>query len=87
MTSQKNMKKIFLNRKIQKLFLPLALVFVVPAWLMVRSDASSPLVYPLLILAMVFFVLDRAFKPRTMEKLEKEQAHEQKMLTDNTFNR
>lgn len=66
------MKKYLLNRKIQKLFLPVAFVCILPLWfLLVRGSAHVPgTVYALGALAALSFILDRFFKPWETERAE-----------------
>lgn len=65
-------KKYLLNRKIQKLFLPIAFVCILPLWvLLARDSAHVPgAVYALGALAALAFILDRFFKPWETERAE-----------------
>ena len=66
------MKKFFLQRKVQKSFLMLAFVCLIPMWLMLNQGVEDiPTgVYILGALAAVFFILDRFFKPWETERAE-----------------
>jgi len=66
------MKNFLLNRKVQKLFLPASFVCLFPLWLLlIRGAGNIPTaVYGLGILAAIFFILDRFFKPWEMERAE-----------------
>jgi hypothetical protein len=66
------MKKYLLSRKIQKLFLPIAFVCLLPLWfLLVRNSSHIPAaVYALGGIAALSFILDRFFKPWETERAE-----------------
>ena len=65
------MKKYLLNRKVQKFFLPASAVCLFPLWLTLLQKKEVPLLVAVLgILAVVFFVLDRFFKPWELERAE-----------------
>ena len=66
------MKKFLLNTKVHKAFLPLALVCILPLWLTLLNKITPPLpVYIIGGFGFFFFLLDRIFKPRELERAEK----------------
>lgn len=69
----KSLRSFFLNRKVQKTFIFLSFLCLVPMWLMLRRGMETlpAVVYVLGALAVVFFVLDRAFKPWENDRAEK----------------
>ena len=75
------MKKFFLQRKVQKSFLMLAFVCLIPMWLMLNQGVEDiPTgVYILGALAAVFFILDRLFKPWETERAEAKMEKAQKI--------
>ncbi len=69
------MKKLLENRKIQKLFLPLAFLCILAVWCVAMwADPFHPLCYMALALGLIFYILDRQLKPREHERAERRQA-------------
>ena len=75
------MKKFFLQRKVQKSFLMLAFVCLIPMWLMLNQGVEDiPTgVYILGALSAVFFILARLFKPWETERAEAKMEKAQKI--------
>lgn len=67
------MRRFLLNRRVQKLFLPLALTCIVPIWVLLKQGAAglSLPVYLLAGLGAALFLLDRIFKPWELERAER----------------
>ena len=77
------MKKLLENRKLQKLFLPLALLCIIPVWVMLRNGAQPGVpVYCLAALGVLFFLLDRIFKPRELERAERKLEETKEALSE-----
>ena len=68
------MRKLLENRKIQKLFLPLAFVFILIVWCAAKwGNPFNPICDISAALGIVFFILDRQLKPREHERAERRQ--------------
>ena len=66
------MKNFLLNTKVHKTFLPIALVCILPLWLtLLRKGTPSLPLYIIGGIGFFFFILDRIFKPRELERAEK----------------
>lgn len=67
------MKRFLKKRKVQKLYLPLAFVCIIPLWTLLRQGnaAISAAAYLLAGLGALFFLLDRIFKPWETARAEK----------------
>ena len=67
------MKKLISDPRIQKCFLPLSLVCILPLWLMLirRAEHIPAIAYVLAAAAFVLFCLDRILKPWDRERAEK----------------
>jgi len=66
------MKKFLENRKLHKIFLPIALVCILPIWLiLLRGGTPSLPIYIIAGIGMVSFLMDRILKPRELERAEK----------------
>ena len=75
------MKKLLLNRNVQKCFLPLSCVCLLPLWIMLRREVTPiPFFVKLLgVLAVLFFILNVQLKPWEMERAEKRQREAEEM--------
>lgn len=66
------MKKFLENRKAHKIFLPLALVCILPIWLILLNGGTPSVpIYIIAGLGFIFFIIDRILKPRELERAEK----------------
>ena len=66
------MKAFLENRKAHKIFLPLALVCILPIWLILLNGGTPSVpVYIIAGLGFIFFLIDRILKPRELERAEK----------------
>jgi hypothetical protein len=61
----------FMQRRIQKAFIPLAFILILPLWFIAREGTDLTMVAPLAFLGAVFFILDRIFKPWELDRAEK----------------
>ncbi|MEA5058493.1 hypothetical protein SDC9_186675 [bioreactor metagenome] len=73
------MKRFLLNRRVQKAFLPLAMLCLIPIWLLLRQGAGSisPAVYVLGALGALLFLLDRFFKPWELTRAEQQRRRDE----------
>ena len=69
------MKNFLKNRRLQKFFLPLAFLCILPVWILLRRGISPvpPILYVLIALAAALLLLDRLLKPWELDRLEKEE--------------
>ena len=65
------MKTFLMQRRIQKAFMPIAFILILPLWLVIREGGDLTMVAPLAILGAGFFILDRIFKPWDLDRAEK----------------
>jgi len=72
------------NRKLQKLLLPVALVCILPIWLMLRKGITPipVIVYVLGAVAAVCFIADRILKPYELERAEKQEAESRRIYAE-----
>lgn len=67
------MLKLLMNRKVQYTFFPIAFVSIAIVWAMAERGIQGPPTYLLLSIGVIFFILDRVFKPWKFRRLERRQ--------------